>query len=269
MIMQAKRQPPKKWLQHVSLANMLTTLPPIRVPRSPVAATRLWIQDAVIQLKLCPWAAMTLINESSSFSLREVSPATAKTEALVEAAALAKSVPRCATSTPLALRTSIIVLPFGYGDLFKYLDLVEEIEEEMEKLGLNDDVQIATFHPSFQFSDNEEGDAANWTNRSPYPLLHLLRECDVSVVMERQVATLATLEDAETKVIEGRPCTGEDAHVEGEDARADRLADLASSTIWRRNQQTCRKLGVPHMEELLSRCLWRGTTDAGVDEREH
>lgn len=87
-------------------------------------------------------------------------------------------------SDPQQLETTLLVCPAGLGDFAHYLDMLATLEATLyEDLMLDGVVQIASFHPDYRFADAEPNDPANYSNRSPYPLFHLLREDSVSGVL--------------------------------------------------------------------------------------
>lgn len=99
--------------------------------------------------------------------------------------------------------TTLIVLPDGFDDFDDYLDLLAMGEALLEELGFSGRLQLASFHPLYQFDGTEANDVSNWTNRAPFPLLHLLREdgvaravdahSDPDGIPQRNIATLERL----------------------------------------------------------------------------
>ena len=82
-------------------------------------------------------------------------------------------------------KTTLIVIPSLSDDFYEYLEFVEFVESKLQELKLNDHIQIASFHPRYIYEGTQENDVENWTNRSPYPILHLLREADVSAAIDQ------------------------------------------------------------------------------------
>jgi uncharacterized protein len=80
--------------------------------------------------------------------------------------------------------TSFLILPEGFSDFLAYLDLVGLAEELLENEGFEGIYQVASFHPEYMFEGSPEDDPANYTNRSPYPMLHLLREESIEKALE-------------------------------------------------------------------------------------
>ncbi len=80
--------------------------------------------------------------------------------------------------------TSLVVLPEGFEDFDDYLDLLALAEALLEDLELDSVLQLASFHPRYQFEGTHADDVGNWTNRAPYPILHLLQESAVAAAVE-------------------------------------------------------------------------------------
>jgi hypothetical protein len=80
-----------------------------------------------------------------------------------------------------------MILPTGYDDFYHYLDLLDMANELLQLEGYEGTYQLASFHPDYCFAGSPASDPANFTNRAPYPVLHLLREADVSRVMKDAV----------------------------------------------------------------------------------
>lgn len=82
------------------------------------------------------------------------------------------------------IETTLIILPDGFDNFGKYLRLVTQAEKVVSKNGYEGIYQIASFHPEYQFAESTHDDPANYTNRSIYPMLHILREESISKVLE-------------------------------------------------------------------------------------
>lgn len=80
--------------------------------------------------------------------------------------------------------TTLLVLPEGFADFDDYLDLLAMAEALLEDIDLDGQLQLASFHPHYQFDDTDYDDPGNWTNRAPYPILHLLTEESVARAVE-------------------------------------------------------------------------------------
>jgi uncharacterized protein len=137
-----------------------------------IAQTNKWIVDVVVGCNFCPFAAPVVKSEAIRF---EVIVNANPESALV---ALAKGFALLDNNEQI--ETMFLVFPDSFGSFDDYLGLVELAEtflEDQDKEGI---YQIASFHPDYLFGGSSEDDPSNYTNRSPYPMLHLLREESVS-----------------------------------------------------------------------------------------
>mmetsp|Transcript_8025 Transcript_8025/g.14608 ORF Transcript_8025/g.14608 Transcript_8025/m.14608 type:complete len:229 (-) Transcript_8025:8-694(-) len=142
------------------------------------SAVAAWVTRVVIGHGLCPWAEGAL----RQGSLAVVSLPEAMEEEV--AAALITHAQLLAAQNPPAGQgaTTLLVAPrcSRLRDFEGYLELCGWVEDALAESGLNGQVQMATFHPNFQFEGSEEGDCANFVGRAPFPAFHLLREKEVS-----------------------------------------------------------------------------------------
>ncbi|RZU02990.1 DUF1415 domain-containing protein [Rivibacter subsaxonicus] len=138
-----------------------------------IAETRAWVRHAVIGLNLCPFAKAV---ESKGQVRYVVSDATDE-DALL--AALCEEMHRLAKGDPAEIDTTLLIHPQVLGDFLDYNDFLEAADAAVEELGYAGVLQVASFHPDYQFEGTEADDVSNATNRSPYPTLHLLREDSV------------------------------------------------------------------------------------------
>jgi hypothetical protein len=133
-----------------------------------LSKTRHWMERVVIGLNLCPFAKAPAAKGAVHLAFSPATTPTQLTADLVQA--LQHLVQNPATETTL------LVHPFVLGDFESYndyLDVVDQVLEDMDLLGV---VQVASFHPDYQFAGTQPDDPENNTNRSPYPTLHLIRE---------------------------------------------------------------------------------------------
>ena len=165
-----------------------TVLPPDEV----VAATRLWIERAVIGLNLCPFAKAVYIKEQIRYA---VSPAQ-DTGALLDE--LKRELVFLAQAAPEAVDTTLLIHPQMLTEFLGYNEFLSVADAALEDLGLERVLQIASFHPAYQFAGTRADDITNYTNRSPYPMLHLLREASI----DRAVAAFPEAEEIYQKNIE-------------------------------------------------------------------
>jgi hypothetical protein len=143
-----------------------------------IAATRRWLEKAVIGLNLCPFAKSVYVKEQVRYV---VSNATTP-EQLLEA--LMDELQNLSDADPEKIDTTLLIHPFvltDFEDYNEFLDVADAAVEDMELVG---ELQVASFHPQYQFADTEPDDISNYTNRAPYPILHLLREDSVARAVE-------------------------------------------------------------------------------------
>jgi hypothetical protein len=143
-----------------------------------IAATAAWVEKAVIGLNLCPFARAV----HAARRIRYVVTDAEDSEALVEV--LLHELDALAAADPEEIETTLLIHPRVLGDFLDYNDFLDVADAAVEELGLTGQIQVASFHPRYQFAGTAPDDIDNFTNRSPYPTLHLLREASV----ERAVA---------------------------------------------------------------------------------
>lgn len=135
-----------------------------------IAQTRHWIEQLVLAHNLCPFAHQPYQAGLIRFSVTPV----AKPEILL---AVLKAELHALQATPVEkVETTLLIHPEALNHFFAYNDFLDDAEELLYQEGLEGILQIASFHPKYQFSGTALDDAENYTNRSPYPMLHLLRE---------------------------------------------------------------------------------------------
>lgn len=139
-----------------------------------VAATTVWLERAVIGLNLCPFAKAVHTKQQIRYV---VSRATGPEELLDT---LIAELQYLAAADPAVTDTTLLIHPFVFEDFLAYNDFLDVADAAIVELKLEGELQIASFHPQYQFADTEADDITNYTNRSPYPTLHLLREASVT-----------------------------------------------------------------------------------------
>jgi hypothetical protein len=139
-----------------------------------LAATRAWIERAVIGLNLCPFARPVYSREQIRYV---VTSATSEDELL---AALEAELLSLEAADPEVVETTLLIHPRVLGDFLDYNDFLSLADDRLAQLDLEGVIQIASFHPLYQFAGTSPDDPTNRTNRSPFPMLHLLREASVT-----------------------------------------------------------------------------------------
>jgi uncharacterized protein len=157
-----------------------------------IEETQVWLERAVIGLNLCPFAKAV----HSKGLIRWVLSETTTPKALL--AELTRELKHLAQADSAQVDTTVLVHPQVLLDFHDFNDFLGVAEDTLAELDLDDVLQIASFHPQYQFAGTEPDDIANFTNRSPHPTLHLLREDSV----ERAVAAFPEAEAIYEKNIE-------------------------------------------------------------------
>lgn len=135
-----------------------------------IAQTKSWVKDIVIGLNFCPFANKEFINETIRYVVDDSDDFEINLTAfLTELHFLDKS----------EFETSLLIFPESYSDFQDYLDLVDTANDILIEFGYEGVYQIASFHPEYRFEHTKKEDAANYTNRSPYPMLHIIREASL------------------------------------------------------------------------------------------
>ena len=173
-----------------------------------IAATRHWLTQAVIGLNLCPFAKAVHVKGQIRYA---VSDAEDMEGVLAD---LEAELNTLTAADPAVTDTTLLILPRALPDFLDYNDCLFFADRMLKQLRPEGVLQIASFHPLYQFEGSEPGDIENYTNRAPYPILHLLREDSV----ERAV----------------------DAFPDAED-------------IYERNQETLRRIGLAGWNALMKR----------------
>lgn len=141
-----------------------------------IEATRRWIADVVIGQNLCPFAQRVFLAEK----IRYVVSTTEDDESLVKDLAAELDL---LVSTPMEeIETTLVIHPRLLNDFLAYNDFLDVAERLLRTKSLQGIIQIASFHPHYQFAGTRSDAAENYTNRSPYPMLHLLREESITAV---------------------------------------------------------------------------------------
>lgn len=158
--------------------------PPVDAGRV-IAETRNWVDRAVIGLNLCPFAKAVQVKGQVRYVVSEAT----EPEALL--AELERELRHLAETDPEQTDTTLLMHPQVLQDFLDFNDFLGAAEALVEDLELDGILQVASFHPQFQFADAAPDDISHHTNRSPYPTLHLIREESI----DRAVAAIP---DAET-----------------------------------------------------------------------
>jgi uncharacterized protein len=145
-----------------------------------IAVTRRWLERSVIGLNLCPFAESVYRSNRVRFRVSEQRSAHALLEELRSALTDLQA------EDPMRCETALLIHPWVLTDFVEYNDFLEVCEATVFDLGLEGELQVASFHPQYKFEGTQTDDIENYTNRSPYPMLHILREASV----ERAIAAV-------------------------------------------------------------------------------
>ncbi|MEM5298521.1 DUF1415 domain-containing protein [Burkholderia sp. JPY481] len=173
-----------------------------------IATTRHWLTEAVIGLNLCPFAKAVHVKEQIRYAVSEADTL----EAVLSD--LEAELQTLVAADPAAIDTTLLILPRAFGDFLDFNDCLFFADRLIQQLRLEGVIQIASFHPRYQFEGSEPDDIENYTNRAPYPILHLLREDSI----ERAVQAFPDAEE-----------------------------------IYERNQETLRRIGLAGWDALMKR----------------
>lgn len=148
------------------------------IPEQAVARTRKWLERRVIGLGLCPFARNPYEAD------RVVMPVCRSSDLPGLYREVLGLVADFLQADPDRQETSLVLVPLGLEDFSDYLDLLAVLDAALDEAGLRGIVQIASFHPDYRFAGAPSDDPANYTNRSPVPIFHLIREDLLAVALE-------------------------------------------------------------------------------------
>ena len=162
-----------------------------------LAATRRWLERAVIGLNLCPFAKSVFVKKQVRYALTAAATADQLLAEVEHELAL------LAGTDPNQLDTTLLIHPWAMTDFLDYHFFLGEVDALIRNLGHEGVFQVASLHPDYEFAGSDADDIANFTNRSPYPMLHLLRESsidravaafpDAAEIFERNIETMEKL----------------------------------------------------------------------------
>ncbi|MES2091293.1 MAG: DUF1415 domain-containing protein [Pseudomonadota bacterium] len=138
-----------------------------------IASTQNWLEKAVIGLNLCPFAKAVQVKQQIRYV---VSDATSEEELLAD---LLHELQFLQDADVNEVETTLLIHPNVLNDFLDYNDFLEIADAAVGELALDGELQVASFHPDYQFADAEPQDIENFSNRAPYPTLHLLRESSI------------------------------------------------------------------------------------------
>ncbi len=152
----------------------MTAVPPL----DPLAASQRWLERAVIGLNLCPYARAPHLDGRIRWVLSDATDSDALIEELLRELELLRG------REWTEVETTLLVIPQLLSDFEDYLDLLATAEALLDALGYAGEFQLASFHPDYRFEGSAADAIENCTNRSPWPMLHLLREDSISRIVD-------------------------------------------------------------------------------------
>jgi uncharacterized protein len=162
-----------------------------------IASTQCWLERAVIGLNLCPFAKAVYVKQQIRYAV------TAATTVEVLLSELKHEIELLEQADPEQIDTTLLIHPQVLNDFIDYHLFLRQADAAIRNLGQEGSLQIASFHPAYEFAGSTYGDIANFTNRSPHPMLHLLRETSIdravtafpeaAAIYERNIETLRQL----------------------------------------------------------------------------
>lgn len=138
--------------------------------------TLCWIKTFIIEYTICPFSSHVIKHESLAMSL---STESSKKSCYAELIHVIETL-----ENNSSIETALILFPTYFSDFYDYLDFANRAEQILIKRGYEGMYQLATFHPEYCFADANPDDVTNYTNRSPYPMLHILRETSIDTAIE-------------------------------------------------------------------------------------
>ena len=136
-----------------------------------VAQTRAWIESVIVGLNFCPFARRELQRNSIRYQVVTQQDSENCLQALVDELVL--------LDKNTAIETTLLIYPQVFVEFYEFLDFLEMANTLLKEQGFEGVFQLASFHPDYCFADALSDDAANYTNRSPYPMLHIIREASI------------------------------------------------------------------------------------------
>ena len=179
------------------MSDVLTPFDDAATTAAAIASTQRWLERAVIGLNLCPFAKAVYVKGQIRYA---VTAATTAEELLAE---LRHELEMLGQANPEEVETTLLIHPQAMTDFIDFHFFLREADAMVRNLGYEGNLQLASFHPFYEFADNAPDDIANCTNRSPHPMLHLLREAsidravaafpDAATIYKRNIETLRRL----------------------------------------------------------------------------
>ncbi len=166
-------------------------------PEQAPVLTQQWVEALVVGLNLCPFAAPEVRNDTIRYAVSHSDSLDGAVQDFLS------ELQRIQSSEETALSTSLVSFTETAVTFDSFLDLLDRCQDALEEAGLEGVFQLASFHPQYCFAGVAADDISNWTNRAPFPTIHIIREGQMSRVLvhyktpeeipERNMALMETL----------------------------------------------------------------------------
>lgn len=142
-----------------------------------ISFSRQWVELIVVGLNLCPFASPVVRHNTLRYAVSESSELEGLTCDFLNELNMIQQ------ADEKEIATSLLIMPRAVSDFYDYLDVLAHFEKLLAKAGLSGIFQLASFHPAYLFAGVETDDLSHWTNRSPFPMIHIIREDQMSRVL--------------------------------------------------------------------------------------
>ena len=142
-----------------------------------ISFSRQWVESIVVGLNLCPFASPVVRKNTLRYAVSQSEDVDVLANDFLSELNLIQE------ADEQDIATSLLIMPRAVVDFYDYLDLLAEFERLLAKAGLSGIFQLASFHPAYLFAGVDAGDLSHWTNRSPFPMVHIIREGQMSRVL--------------------------------------------------------------------------------------
>lgn len=146
-----------------------------------IEQTKCWLSSVIIDLNFCPFAKREFVKESICYEVSTSSGLEANLHELARALEY--------LDDHAEIETTLLIFAETFSDFDDFLELIDYADQLVDELGYRSTYQLAHFHPDYCFADAEQDDAANYTNRAPFPTLHLLREDSLQKAIDKHPDT--------------------------------------------------------------------------------
>jgi hypothetical protein len=165
---------------------MLMQTPPTSPSSTPVSSTqspfeqrtKRWFEQVVLGLNLCPFAHKPARDNTIRFTVCDTNDEALLLDTVLDEIQLLANV------SEAECETTVMIVPHLLGDFYDYQFFLSEAERKLKQENWTETFQLASFHPDYCFAQTAPEDASNLTNRSPYPLIHILREASLTAILQ-------------------------------------------------------------------------------------